>query len=321
MVAAHRTKTVDKQEVCRRILVLLKKSYSTAGLKPELPVLETLLYAVCLENSSPQQADQVYARLLNSFHDLNEIRVSSIYELENLFFDAGDPEWRALRVKNVLQYIFETNYSFDFEGLKRKTHDLAVKQLGKIKNLSPFVRAFVVQNTLGSHALPLDDRMLSTLQWMGLAEPTTTVDHAADALRSFVRKADAQLFCYLLRCLATDPRMISLISKSRNNPAADDGSEAYERLEFFFKHPGKTLPVKAQPVKKEKESKESKAKAPPPKAAPAKHESPAARSKNGAAKSEPRKAAVKSNKPAARKPAKPVSVSKAAARPQRKKSK
>jgi endonuclease-3 len=206
MVAANRSKSADKQEVCRKVTSLLKKAYAATPQKKDLPVLETLLYAICLENSTPAQAGAVYAKLLNAFHDLNEVRVSSISELQPTFDDLSDPEWRAARVKGALQYVFETNYAFDFESLRRKTAELAVKQLLKIPSLSPFVRAYVLQHCLGSHVLPIDDRMHAALIWLGLAERNETAEQAGEHLRSFVRKADAPLFCHLLGCLASDPR-------------------------------------------------------------------------------------------------------------------
>src|SRR5260370_32218408 len=163
MVAANRSKSADKQEVCRKVTSLLKKAYSATPSKQDLPVLETLLYAVCLENAAPEQAGAVYARLLNAFHDLNEVRVSSISELKPVFEDLGDADWRAARVKGALQYVFETNYAFDFESLRRKTAELATRQLSKIPALSPFVRAYVMQHCLDSHILPIDDRIHAAL--------------------------------------------------------------------------------------------------------------------------------------------------------------
>ena len=236
MVATQRSKVVDKPELIKKIMALLKKTYSSVPLKQELPVLETLLYAICLENSFPERAEQGYARLLNSFQDLNEVRVSSIHELERVFHDMDQPEWRALRVKNVLQYLFETTYSFDFELLKRKTHELATKQLAKIKSLSPFIRAFAQQNALGSHTLPVDDRMLAALQWLGLAELDTSPEPASEHLRSIVRKADGQLFCHLLRCLATDSKLSVAFSKPPAADAVDDLGNAYARLENLIRH-------------------------------------------------------------------------------------
>lgn len=234
MVAANRAKSIDKQEVCRKATALLKKAYASSPPKQELPVLETLLYAVCLEKSTPEQAGAVYARLLNAFHDLNEVRVSSISELVPVFTELSDPEWRAARVKGALQFVFETNYAFDFESLKRKTAELAAKQLQKVPALSYFVRAYVMQHCLDSHILPIDDPMHSALLWLGLAEPGETAEQAGEHLRSFVRKADAPLFCHLLGCLANDSRrgraIAAALAKSSDQAAEGDPLERLEQL-------------------------------------------------------------------------------------------
>ncbi|MBS0264956.1 MAG: hypothetical protein JSS02_23690 [Planctomycetes bacterium] len=230
MVAANRSKTADKQEVCRKVTLLLKKAYGTTSPKQELPVLETLLYAICLENSVPELAEKVYAKLLNAFHDLNEVRVSSIAELSPVFSDQSDPEWRAARTKAVLQHVFETNYAFEFESLRRKTAELAVKQLAKIPQISSFVRAYVMQHCLGSHVLPIDDKMHAALAWLGLAERDQTPEQTSEHLRSHVRKADAPLFCHLLGCVANDSKR-SRAFASGGGKGEDAGHDPVDRLE------------------------------------------------------------------------------------------
>lgn len=234
MVAAQRHKPPDKQDVCRKVSALLKKAYPGLPTKREPHVLETLLYAICLENTPMAQADVVYARLFNAFHDLNEVRVSSITELLPVFVDVEESDWRALRIKNSLQYVFETNYAFEFESLKRKTADLAAKQLSKIPALSYFVRAYVLQHCLGSHVLPIDARMQAALVWLGLAERESTPEHASEGMRSLVRKADAPLFCHLLHCLATDPkRMRAFVSVNSKTPLVCD--DALARLDHLIR--------------------------------------------------------------------------------------
>ena len=185
MVAANRAKSADIHDVCRKVTLLLKKAYSGTPPKQDLPVLETLLYAVCLENTAPALAGAVYARLLNAFHDLNEVRVSSISELQPMFQDLEDPEWRAARIKGALQYVFETNYAFDFESLRRKTAEAAAKQLAKVPSLSPFVRSYVMQHCLESHVLPVDDHAHAALVWLGLAEREQSPDRASANLEPF----------------------------------------------------------------------------------------------------------------------------------------
>jgi endonuclease-3 len=178
----------------------------------------------------------VYARLLNAFHDLNEVRVSSISELQPTFADLSDSEWRAARVKGALQFVFETNYAFDFESLRRKTAELATKQLSKVPSLSPFVRAYVMQHCLGSHILPIDDRMHAALVWLNLAGPNETPEQTGEHLRPFVRKADATLFCHLLGCLANDPKRARAFAASTGKAAEKPGEEdAISRLDHLLR--------------------------------------------------------------------------------------
>ena len=257
MVSANRSKSIDKHEVCRKATLLLKKQYGSTVPKQELPVLETMLYAVCLEYSTLEAAHASYARLLNTFHDLNEVRVSAISELSPVFGEQSDPEWRAARVKSVLQFVFETNYAFDFESLKRKTADLAVKQLAKIPVLSSFVKSYVMQHCLGSHVLPIDDRMHQALVWLKLAEHEETSEQAGEHLRSHVRKADAPLFCHLLGCLSNDPKRQKAFAHVSAKGSDNEAGNPIARLDILLKK-GDAPFLKAMAKSKDKEKERDK---------------------------------------------------------------
>lgn len=206
-MAAKRTKVADKQGTCKKLVALLKKRYKPKLPATDRPILETLLYSVCLENATAEEANLAYERLLTLFHDLNEIRVSSVSELEPAFEGMSDPDWRAVRIRNLLQHVFEKYYAFDFEILRRKTLDLANKQLLKVKYLTPFARLYTMQTALGNHLIPLDDQMLRAAAWLGLVELDATPEQASDSMKSVIRKADALQFCELFRCLAADPAL------------------------------------------------------------------------------------------------------------------
>ncbi len=237
MAVVQKTKAADRQAVCKRLLTILKKRYTGKLPKFELPVLETMLFSASLENATWDDAVAAQERLHASFHDLNEIRVSSVKETETVFADLSDPDWRALRVRSVLQYVFEATYSFEFETLKRKTLESANKQLGKVAHMTPFMRLFTLQQCLGSHLLPVDDRMADALIWLGLAAPKTPNEEVSDLLKSSVRKSESPLFCHLMRCLATDPKYIKFFA-TINKGAPEDGwdlENAAERLDRLFK--------------------------------------------------------------------------------------
>lgn len=306
---ASRAKTADRQSVLKKLLPLLKKQYKVAVPKLDRPVMETMLYAVCLENASVEEADRAYARLFQLFPDLNEARVSSISELEPVFDGLEDRDWRGFRVRSVLQYVFEKSFNFELESLKKKTLELAAKQLAKIKHLSPFIRNFTLQQAVGAHILPIDDATGRLLVWLGLSSTGQSSDEVGESLKAVVRKAEALPFLFSVRALAVDSKLRTAFDPAAY-PHPADGHEpgnAIERLTDLFKsglssqkHKTKTEPVPAKtapakPTKKTAAPANTKKSTPvASKAAPAK---PATK-----AKAAPSKAAVA--KGAAKKPAK-----------------
>lgn len=205
MATASKIKASEKQAICKKLVALLKKRYGGSVPKIDLPVMESLLFAVCLEDETYDSARACYDGLFETFHDLNEMRVSSIGELEAAFGEISEPAWRALRTRNILQYVFEKYYVFDFDVLKKSTLDLAARQLHKIPQLTPFVINWVMQHSLGGHLVPLDGTMRNAAVWLGLLESTQSEADGSEALKAAVRKSDTPLFGYLLKCVALDP--------------------------------------------------------------------------------------------------------------------
>lgn len=299
MAAAQRSKASDKQDSCKKLLAILKKHYPAPPRPPELPVLETMIYASCLENASFEDAARTYDLLLKSFHDLNEIRVSSIDELEAVFHDVSDAEWRAMRIRGLLQHLFESTYTFECDGIKRKTLDLATKQLSKIKMLSPFARAYTLQQALGAHVLPIDDRMHAALVWLGLSTPDQTPEQTGEGLRGSVRKADAQEFCDYLRRLATDPAYVELFAAAAVPPPEDEEPEELDapptRLQQLLKGEFSTRSKKPP-------SKKAAAPAPTAKSTPRKKAAPAPEKKPKGDAKKRTSAAAKPTKTTTKKP-------------------
>jgi endonuclease-3 len=230
----QKTKMVDKLTLGKKLTNLLKKRYAGPVPKQERSVLDTLLFAICLEDVSVADAEEALERLMASFHDLNEIRVSSISELALVFPGMPDSEWRAHRVRNVLQHIFEKHFEFAFEGLRRKTLDIAVKHLSRIRDLSPFVRNYTLQSALGAHVVPVDRSMTKAAIWLGLVGADETPERAAESLKSYARKADVTVFAHALRGLAVDPRLAKYFDPARM-PKVRDPQAMIERLEALFK--------------------------------------------------------------------------------------
>ena len=218
VMVAHKSSTVDKQALVAKLTKILKKEFGNPPKRESLPVLETLIHAICMENADYDSALVAFDRLRNDFFDWNEVRVSTISELEPTFAGLEQAEWRALRVRFLLLYVFDHQYSFDFDGLKKKTLDLAHKQLTKIKHLTAFARNYLLQHMLGNHIIPLDDKMCRTAIWLGLLPIGTTEDEGAEALKSVIRKAEGAEFTHLLKCLSVWPKAKVILDAVSSNP-------------------------------------------------------------------------------------------------------
>ncbi|MFO1022756.1 MAG: hypothetical protein U0903_18980 [Planctomycetales bacterium] len=276
-MATAKTKGPDKQEVCKKVIASLKKKYPAAAKYPTFPVMETMMFAVCLENNTLEQAQAAYDKIANSFHDRNELRVSSIEEIEEIFQEWPEPEVRALRLRDVLHHVFETTYSFDYDSLKRKTLEQAVKALSKVRSLSWFVRSYVLQSSLGAHLLPIDNRMHAILCWLDLGSHEGGPEQTAEGLRGFIRKADGPEFTHVLRLVSNDPayRQILQNYKKIHADGAWEGVPTLARLDALVKGdwqrkaPKKPKPKAPPPPAPAAPAKKPKAPpAPPPKAKP-----------------------------------------------------
>lgn len=313
MASSSRNKAADRQALLKKLLPVLKKQYKVTIPKLDRPVMETMLYAVCLENSTVEQADAAYQRFCQAFPDLNEARVSSIGEIEPVFADCDGVAWRAFRTRAILQYVFDKTYNFEFESLRKKTLELATKQLARIKHLSPFVRSFTLQQVIGAHILPLDDYSTRALVWLGLGTSDQNHDEMGESLKSLVRKAEAHQFCFSLRCLAADPKLKAAFDPQLY-PHPEEGYDAgtaMDRLTQLFKKGPAALKPAPAPTSSEKGEKAAKdkgstAKAPAAKAAakaPAAAKTAPASPKKPAAKAEA-KTSAKSAPTKAKSPAK-----------------
>jgi len=194
----------NKQRLLTQIFTSLKKRYEPA--EPEArPVFEQFLYAICREGAPRELADRAYRNLQEHFFDWNEVRVSSVREVEECLGKLADAEVRATRLLSFLQEVFETTFSFDLESLHKKGLKQAAKQLARYQAANDFVVSWVVQHSLGGHAIPLDVPSLRVLRRLGLLDDDQEDLEALRAsLEHLIPKSRGPLFSELISALAHD---------------------------------------------------------------------------------------------------------------------
>ena len=76
--------TSNRANIINKIFKVLQKHYKPVTTAPRT-LMENLLYACCLEDAPYEAADDCFARLQESYFDWNEVRVSTVRELGEVF--------------------------------------------------------------------------------------------------------------------------------------------------------------------------------------------------------------------------------------------
>ncbi len=165
---------------------LLKRRYKP---KPDrsagrLSVLEAVVYGICHEDTTREQANQALSRFKDQFYDWNEVRVSPIAEVQETLADIPDPQGRAERIRRFLRQLFSKTYGFSLDQLTKKPLKEALKVLRNYDAFSSdYVTATVIQQALGGHAIPIDSSTRRALERMGIS------DSDLPSLRSVLERA------------------------------------------------------------------------------------------------------------------------------------
>ena len=141
----------------------LKKHFKTLPEPGERLVLEHLLYACCLEDARPEQADEAFAKLQQAYFDWNEVRVTTVVELGESLSSLPNATQAGHRIKRCLQSLFEARYQYDIDDMKKANLSKATEELSAWKGITPFVLNYVSQNALGGHAIPVDTLTLEIM--------------------------------------------------------------------------------------------------------------------------------------------------------------
>lgn len=184
---------------------LLKKRYKLGPAPERVTVLEAVILGICHEGTTREQANQALARFKDQFFDWNEVRVSTLKEIEGALAGSPEPEARAQKVRRFLRQLFVKTYGFTLDGLMKKPLKDAIKALQEYEALkSDYVLATVIQQALGGHAIPVDAPRRRGLERLGVATPEMATDALRAALDRAVPKNRGVDFTELLEELVHD---------------------------------------------------------------------------------------------------------------------
>ena len=144
--------TQSKTQLLTNVHTLLEAPLQAQGRRnaARLSVLKAVVYGICHEDTTREQANQALSRFKDEFFDWNEVRVSSVDEIQETLAGIPDPEERAQRIRRFLRQLFNRTYGFTLDALAKKPLKEALKVLQTYDAFaSDYVTATVIQQALG----------------------------------------------------------------------------------------------------------------------------------------------------------------------------
>ena len=197
--------TTSKAQFLTEVQTLLKERYPLEPGPDKLSILEAVVYAICHEGSPRGRAAQALAAFKDGFFDWNEVRVSSLDEIQGILKDLDRPDARAFQIRRFLRQLFEKTYGFSLDVLLKKPQKEALKSLEEYEAFgSDYVEAMVTRLALAGHAIPVDAPTLRALVRLGVAEGEAELPALRGVLERAVPKNRGGEFVDLIEELAHD---------------------------------------------------------------------------------------------------------------------
>ena len=207
--------TSNRANIINNVYKVLKKHFEPVT-TPQRSLMENLLFACCLEDARYEAAEECFARLQESYFDWNEVRVTTVRELGEIFGKLPNSTANALNLKNTLQSVFESQYTFDLEPLKKQNLGKTVALLESYKGTTQFTIAFATQMNLGGHSIPLGKGGLDIMYIVGAINEKEMAAGGVPGLERAIPKSKGVEFGSLLHQLAAELTASPFSQKVRN---------------------------------------------------------------------------------------------------------
>lgn len=183
-----------------KLLRSIKRTGQTCPMPQYSDPVEAVVYGLLCEQMSEAAAGRTYKRIKSHFLDLNDLRVSRLEEILDVFKDTSPAAEKAARAINqALNAIFEKTDRITLDILGQEGKRQAHKELAELNGITPFAVNYCFLTALGGHAIPMTAAMLAYLRDHELVHPEATEAEIAGFLERQIPGKDAYAFYALLR--------------------------------------------------------------------------------------------------------------------------
>ena len=186
---------------------LLKRLVRECRPEPRQPLdpLHALVRGAMSFDVPDGRADDAMAAIGREFVDLNELRVATELEVQEMLGTKYPAiERRVSMITQALNAIFEKEHTLSLDRLKEVSRRDARQFLRDLPEMRPFVEAYVMLMAFDGHACPIDGQMLDYLSEEEILEENTSPEDAQKFVEHHLKAEEMFPFYASLRTAAID---------------------------------------------------------------------------------------------------------------------
>ncbi|HET6250944.1 MAG TPA: hypothetical protein VFE47_24865 [Tepidisphaeraceae bacterium] len=173
--------------------------------RPVVDPLKALVRAAMSFDVADTRADEAMKLIDKEFVDLNELRVATELEVQEMLGQKYPAiERRVAMITAALNNIFEREHTLSLDRLKTLNKRDARQFLRELPEIHPFVEAYVMLYAFEGHAIPIDEEMLVALRDMHIADAETSLADVQKFVEHNVKAEDCHDFFTALRRFLSD---------------------------------------------------------------------------------------------------------------------
>ncbi len=200
---------------------ILAPVHGPADWEPRYSAAEELVYTILSQHTSDLNSERAYQTLMDTFGSLRAVADASPEAIEEAIRRGGLAKQKSVRIKSILNQVYEEVGSFDLSFLAEMPLDEAKAWLKKFDGIGPKTAAIILCFALGMPAMPVDTHIYRVSQRLRLIGPKVNADKAHDLLEPMVPPEDVFAFhVYLIRhgrevCKAQRPKCVECVLAER----------------------------------------------------------------------------------------------------------
>ena len=191
-------------EELRSLMRRLLKEHKPEPREAQEP-LKALVRAAMSFDMPDAKADEAMRHIEREFVDLNELRVATDLEIQELLGTRYPAiERRVEMITRSLNDIFEREHMLSLDRLKTISKRDARQFLRELPDIHPFVEAYVMLYAFDGHAFPVDDELTNYLKEQGILEDGATLDEGQRFVEYHLKAEECHDFFVAARKVVSD---------------------------------------------------------------------------------------------------------------------